>query len=152
MSAVARQAAWSEVITSILGDAIPDNWHPAALGVVKAIHTALFASVAAALMVFVWDGIRQHPGRRATYALGIAMTETAIYLSNNQVCPLTPLAEEFGADHGAVADIFLPGWAARRIPLVASTTLLLGLALNGRALLHRGLHGLPRRVSQGRET
>ena len=65
----------------------------------------------------------------------MALGETAIYVSNNQVCPLTPLAEELGAERGSVADIFLPDCVARRIPLFAGGALLLGLALNGHALL-----------------
>ena len=55
------------------------------------------------------------------------------YLSNNQVCPLTPLAEHLGAERGAVADLLLPAWAARRIPVVAGSMALVALALNARA-------------------
>jgi hypothetical protein len=135
MSGVARRPAWSEPLTRPLSRAIPDIRRPLALRIIKAIHTAIFASVGVAIAVFVWDGIRQRPGRRAAYALGIALAETGVYVSNNQVCPLTPLAEELGAERGAVADLFLPGWAARSIPLVASTALLVGLVLNGRAVL-----------------
>jgi hypothetical protein len=135
MSGVARRPAWSELLTRPLSHAIPDIRRPVALRAIKAIHTAIFASVGAAIAVFVWDGIRQRPGRRSAYALGIALAETGVYVSNNQVCPLTPLAEELGAERGAVADLFLPSWAARSIPLVASTALLLGLVLNGRARL-----------------
>ncbi|MGH2357012.1 MAG: hypothetical protein ACRDGJ_03240, partial [Candidatus Limnocylindria bacterium] len=55
------------------------------------------------------------------------------YVSNNQVCPLTPLAEEIGAERGSVVDNFLPDWAARRIPIVAGSAALLALFLNLRA-------------------
>jgi hypothetical protein len=94
----------------------------------------LFFSIGAAIALFTWDGVRQQPRRRAAYALGIALAEAGVYVSNNQVCPLTPLAEELGAERGAVVDMFLPGWAARRIPLVSSATLLAGLALHAIAL------------------
>jgi hypothetical protein len=60
--------------------------------------------------------------------------ETAVYASNNQVCPLTPLAEELGAARGSVVDIFLPAWAAKRIPLVAGSAALFALIFNVRAL------------------
>jgi hypothetical protein len=107
------------------------------LATIKAIHTIVFVSVGSALAVFVWDGIRGRPGGRAAVALGLAIAETGIYVSNNQVCPLTPLAEELGAERGAVADLFLPAWAARRIPVIGSSALLVGLVLNARALVNQ---------------
>lgn len=132
-----RRPAWSEPLTRPLGRLVPDRWRPGALAAIKAIHTVIFASIAAAIALFVWDGVRQRPSRRAACALGIAMAETGIYLSNNQVCPLTPLAEELGAESGAVADLLLPAWAARNIPLIGSAALLLGLMLHARARLSR---------------
>jgi hypothetical protein len=136
MSSLTRRPAWSEPLTRPLGVLMPATWRPAALTAIKAIHTLIFASIGAAICLFVWDGIRQRPGRRAAYALGIALAESGIYVSNNQVCPLTPLAEEFGAKSGAVVDMFLPGWVARRIPLLGTAALLLGLLLNARAMFN----------------
>jgi hypothetical protein len=49
-----------------------------------------------------------------------------VFLANDGVCPLTPLAERHGASHGTVSDIFLPDAIARTIPVWA--TALLGLA------------------------
>ena len=60
-----------------------------------------------------------------------------LYVSNNQVCPLTPLAEEFGAERGSVVDMFLPAGVARRIPLVAGSAAMLALVLNLRSLARR---------------
>jgi hypothetical protein len=93
----------------------------------------IFASVGAAIAIFVWEGLRGRAGARSVGALGIALAETAIYVSNNQVCPLTPVAEELGAERGNVADIFLPDWASRRIPLVSGSAVILGIALLVRA-------------------
>ncbi len=64
--------------------------------------------------------------------------KSAVYASNNQVCPLTPLAEELGASSGQVADIFLPSWFSRRIPILSVGILLVGLAFNTRAWLASG--------------
>jgi hypothetical protein len=75
----------------------------------------------------------------------VALAETAIYASNNQVCPLTPLAEELGAERGSVVDIFLPDWFSRRIPLLGSAAMVLGLVLNLRAWLGRRQPGRPGR-------
>ena len=107
------------------------------LAAIKAIHTVLFASISGAIAWFLVDGVRQRPSRGGVLALAVAIGETAVYVSNNQVCPLTPLAEEVGAERGSVVDIFLPDWAARRIPVVAGSALLLGVMLNMVAVARR---------------
>lgn len=135
----ARSPAWSGVLTAPLRAAIPVRWRALAVAVIKAAHTAIFISIGGLILLFAWDGICQRPRRRTLLSLGIALAETAIYASNNQVCPLTPLVEELGAERGSVADIFLPDWFSRRIPQFAGTVLVLGLVLNLRALL-RGAH------------
>ena len=132
-----RSPTWSQYLTDPAGRLIPQRWHGGTLIGIKAIHTILFASIGAAIALFVWDGLRGRPRRRTAYALGIALGETAVYLSNNQVCPLTPLAEQFGAESGSVVDIYLPDAVARRIPVVGGTALVLGLLLNGRASIAR---------------
>jgi hypothetical protein len=128
---------WSGVLTTRLAAFVPECHRSTALSLIKALHTVIFASVGSAIGLFVWDGLRRRPGRRAAIALGIVLTESAVYASNNQVCPLTPLAEKLGAERGSVADIFLPDWLARRIPLLGSGALVLGLVLNLRAWLGR---------------
>jgi hypothetical protein len=132
-----RTPAWSQHVTDPAARLLPPRWHGGTLIAIKTIHTMLFASIGAAVALFVWDGIRGHPRRRTAYALGVALGETAVYVSNNQVCPLTPLAEEFGAESGSVVDIFLPDAVARRIPVVSGTALVLGIVLNGRAFAAR---------------
>lgn len=131
---VVREPAWSGYLTRPMAGRIPGAWRRPVLHGIKALHTALFVSIGAAIVLFVWDGLRGQPRRQTAIALGIATAEAAIYVSNNQVCPLTPLAEELGAEHGAVADMFLPDWASRRIPVVSTTALLVGAVLNVRAL------------------
>jgi hypothetical protein len=131
----ARRPLWSGALTAPLAAGIPSGARPTALGAIKAIHTAAFVAIAAAILLFVWDGLRGRGGRRAVVALSVALAESAIYVSNNQVCPLTPLAEELGAERGSVVDIFLPDWLSRRIPLFGSGALVLGLVLNLRTWL-----------------
>jgi hypothetical protein len=132
-----RAPAWSQRITEPAARAIPSGWRPATVWSIKAIHTVLFLSIGAAIALFVWDGLRGRPRRRTAYALGLALGETAVYVSNNQVCPLTPLAAELGAPSGSVVDIFLPDAVARRIPIVSGTALFLGAALNLASLARR---------------
>jgi hypothetical protein len=94
------------------------------------------------------DGLRGRPSRRTAAAAAIAIAESAVYASNNQVCPLTPLVEELGAASGSVTDIFLPDWLSRRIPPIFGTILLVGLVLNARTWWAR----YPRRAGGGRRT
>lgn len=133
LPAARRQPAWSGPLTRPLAARIPIACRPVALAIIKLIHTAVFFSVAALIALFTWDGIRQRPRRRTVVAAAIALVEAAVYGSNNQVCPLTPLAEDLGAASGSVTDIYLPGWLSRRIPLISSAALVVGLVLNVRA-------------------
>jgi hypothetical protein len=128
-----RDPVWSGAMTSLLARRIPPDSHVDALSTIKAIHTAIFVSIAGAILLSVWDGVRGRPRRRTAIAGGMVVAETAVFLSNNQVCPLTPLAEQLGTGRGSVVDIFLPQWAARRTPLVAGSAALLALVLNLRA-------------------
>jgi hypothetical protein len=132
-----RRPVWSGLITAPLARLIPIDRRRQALSAIKAIHTAIFFSIAGAVLLAVWDGVRRRPGRRTALAGGVVLAESVVFVSNNQVCPLTPLAEELGAERGSVVDIFLPDWAARRIPVVAGSAAVLALVLNLRALRDR---------------
>ncbi len=132
-----RSPGWSGALTAPLARRIPAAAHPAMLAMIRTVHTVIFASVAAMIGVVVWDGLHGRPGRRTAAALAVVLAESATYVSNNQVCPLTPLAEEMGAERGSVVDIFLPAWAARRIPAVSVALVMVGLLLNARALCRR---------------
>ena len=122
-------------MTRNLAGAIPLRLRPAALIAIKAFHTVVFASVGAALVVTLIDGAIGRPRRRTAAAGALVAAETAVFLSNNQVCPFTPLAEELGAERGSVVDMFLPAAMARRIPLVAGTAAALSMGLNAAAVL-----------------
>lgn len=143
--AVGRTPFWSTAVTTPLAAHIPAGARPVVVTAIKAVHTAIFLSVAGLILLFAWDGIQGRPRRRSAIAAGVAFAESAIYASNNGVCPLTPLAEELGAASGSVTDIFLPDSISRRIPLVSGTVLVLGLVLNLRALFGNRHVRLPAR-------
>jgi hypothetical protein len=128
--AARRNPTWSGIVTRPLARAIPRSREREALIAIKGLHTALFFSIAAALLLTLWDGLRGRPARRTALAGGIVAAESLVYVSNNQVCPFTPLAEEFGAQRGSVVDIFLPAAVARQIPLVAGSAAVLALVSN----------------------
>lgn len=134
-AASSRTPVWSGNLTDSFARAVPSRWRPAALNLIKGVHTTAFLAVGAAILVVAWDGLRGRPRRRTGVALAVALAESSIYASNNQVCPLTPLTEKLGARNGAVADIFLPDWFSQRIPLFGGAALLVGLVLNAIALV-----------------
>lgn len=133
MSNVHRQPSWSGVLTRPLATRIAPALRPATVRAIKAIHTVIFFSVFGIIVLVAADGIRARPRRRTVLAIGLALAETGIYGSNNQVCPLSPLAEDLGAASGSVTDIYLPGWLSRRIPVLSGSLLIVGLVLNLRA-------------------
>lgn len=130
-----RRPFWSGALTAPLARRIPRQWRSTALVLIKAIHSLAFFSIAGLIGLFTWDGFRGRRRRRATVAGLVAFAESAIYASNNMVCPLTPLAEELGAPSGSVTDIYLPDWLSRRVPLFGGGTFLLGLVLHARLRL-----------------
>lgn len=125
-----RTPTWSGFFTRPVARVIPRQFRHQALIAIKGLHTILFFSIAAALGVTLWDGLRGRPAGRTAIAGGIVAGESLVYVSNNQVCPFTPLAEEFGAERGSVVDMFLPGVVARKIPLVAGSAALVALVMN----------------------
>ncbi len=111
--------------------------HRRTLLFVRSIHTAAFAVVAGSVLTVLGDGIRARPVRRTGVALAVALGECVVFAGNGFVCPLTELAERYGAERGSVTDIFLPGWLARNLAWVSGSILLIGIALNGRALARK---------------
>jgi hypothetical protein len=58
-----------------------------------------------------------------------------VYLANDGVCPLTPLAERHGAERGSVSDIYLPDALARTIPLWSTALVATAVVLHVAAFL-----------------
>ena len=129
-----REPVWSDRLTTVLAERIPARRRTVALVLIKAFHSFAFFAISACIVLLVWDGIRGRHGRRALLAGGITVAEVAIYGSNNQVCPLTPLAEQLGAERGSVTDIYLPRWLSARVPLLGGSAVLVGIALQVIAL------------------
>lgn len=144
-SSVHREPYWSGPLTAPLVELVPAERRTAVVTLIKAVHTAIFVSIAGLILRFTWDGLRGRTGRGSALAAAVALAETAVYLSNNQVCPLTPLAEELGAESGAVTDIFLPDRLSRRIPVIFGGILAVGLIVDLRTWLRRRPTVLPTR-------
>jgi len=132
-----REPAWSGPLTTPIAARVPPRCRRPLVALIKAIHTAIFFSIAGLIVLFTWDGVRGRLRRRTVAAAVVALAESAVYASNNQVCPLSPLAEELGAESGSVTDIFLPDWLSRRIPVISGSVLIVGLVLNLRTWRNR---------------
>lgn len=106
-----------------------DPWHGAALVAIRVVHSLVFFAEEASVGYLLYASLAKRQGRAAAIAAGAIAAESAIYFANGQHCPLSGLAEDLGADHVSVTDIYLPRWIAMRIftynaPLVAVAALL----------------------------
>ena len=102
---------------------------------IKAVHSAVFGVVLAAIAWLIATGLVGRRDRSVAVAALVVAAESAVFLANGGVCPLTPLAERYGAARGEVSDIFLPDRVARTIPRWSIPLVVLAVALHaGRPL------------------
>ena len=81
--------------------------------VVKFIHSVIFFFMVACLCYVLYCAITRRYDWTLLLALIAIFLEGLALLLNRWRCPLTTLAEKYGAANGAVTDIFLPGWLTR---------------------------------------
>lgn len=108
---------------------------PAAIALVKTVHTAVFLGELASIAWLVVSGATGRRDRSVALAATAVALETAVFVGNGLVCPLTPLAERLGATRGAVTDIFLPAPVARTIPIWSGALVILAVVLHLRAFV-----------------
>jgi hypothetical protein len=104
---------------------------------IRAVHTAIFFAELASILWLVVTGLVGRRDRSVAVAALAVAGEGAVFVANRGVCPLTPLAERYGASRGSVSDIFLPDSVARTIPWWSSALVVLGAVLHLRALARR---------------
>src|SRR3954469_17742025 len=85
----------------------------ARLLVVRAVHSAVFLVELWAILWLLVTGIARRSGPSVRVAGLLVAGEAAVFVGNRGVCPLTPIAERYGARDGRVSDIFLPDALAR---------------------------------------
>ena len=115
----------------------PATASPAQLVLIRGIHSAIFLVELVAIAWLVITGIVGRRDRSTAVAAVLVAGEAAVFLANDGVCPLTPLAERHGARRGGVSDIFLPDPVARTIPVWSTALIALAATLHVRALLRR---------------
>jgi hypothetical protein len=72
--------------------------------------------------------------KRVGIAGAIVAGETLVFAGNGFRCPLTELAERYGAQSGSVTDIYLPRWFAHNMPAIHTPLLVLMTYLPARNL------------------
>jgi hypothetical protein len=116
---------------------VPATGSPGLLVLVRGTHSAIFLVELAAIAWLLLTGIAGRRDRSTVVAAVLVAGEAAVFLANDGVCPLTPLAERHGARRGGVSDIFLPDPVARTIPLWSTALIAVAAALHVRALVRR---------------
>jgi hypothetical protein len=112
--------------------------HPeAVLVAVKTIHTLAWFSIESCMIYLLYAGFARRSDRSVVVATVVVGGESLIFAANGFRCPLTQLAESFGADNGSVTDIYLPGWFARNLPAIHVPLIVLAVFLHGRNLLQQ---------------
>lgn len=126
-----------------------EPWRGAALVAIKAVHSLVFFAEELSVGYLLYAGLTKRQDRTAAVAAGAVAAESAIYFGNGRRCPLTGVAEELGAEHGSVTDIYLPRWIAKRIftynaPLIVVAALLHARVFLARRSTRRGTRQLTR--------
>lgn len=116
-------------------DAASDGQARWTLTTIRVVHSAIFLVMLSAIGWLVATGITGRRDRSVALASGLVALESGVFLANAGVCPLTPLAEHYGARRGAVSDIFLPEALARTIPIWATPLVVIGIILHVRGVL-----------------
>jgi len=97
---------------------------------IKAVHTLAWFSVESGMIYLLYTGLMKRSDRRAAIAAAVVGAESLIFAANGFRCPLTTLAEQFGAERGSVTDIYLPGWFAHNLPAIHVPLLVLAAFLH----------------------
>lgn len=108
-----------------------------ALTLITAAHTLAWLSIESCMAYLLYAGAARRTDRRAALAGAVVAAESLIFAANRFRCPLTLLAEHFGAADGSVTDIWLPRWLAHNLPVIHVPLLAAAVYLNGRNLRER---------------
>jgi len=86
------------------------------------------------VLYLLYAGFAGNTGKRAGIAGAVVAAETLVFAGNGFRCPLTELAERYGAQSGSVTDIYLPKWFAHNMPAIHTPLLALMTYLHVRNL------------------
>jgi hypothetical protein len=100
------------------------------LTAIKAVHSAIFATELTCIGWLIATGAMGRRDRTVAVAAGVMAVEATVFVANQGTCPLTPLAERYGAKRGSVSDIFLPDVLARTLPIWSTGLLAVAAGLH----------------------
>lgn len=121
---------------------VAHGWTSRAIWAIKLLHTVIFVLMSCGILYTTYSGLRNRVTRLTVLSYLAVLGEGLVLALNHRRCPMTDVVEDLGAEHGSVSDIFLPDWAARRIP----QCLWLVVAGGGAFAWHRGHGRLAHRV------
>lgn len=107
---------------------------PAAVTAIKAFHTLAWLSIESCVVYVLYAGLRGRTDTSVGIAGGIVAGEVLVFAGSGFRCPLTALAERYGAQSGSVTDIYLPRWFAHNMPAIHAPLLVLMTYLHARNL------------------
>jgi len=110
------------------------------LALIKTIHTLAWFSIESCMIYLLYAGFTKRTDRSVVVATTVVGSECLIFAANGFHCPLTKLAESYGADSGSVTDIYLPGWFAHYLPVIHIPLLIMAAFLHGRNLYQGNQH------------
>lgn len=83
--------------------------------IIKSIHSILFLLMVFCLFYVLYCAIVGTYNWTLLAAMGFIIVDGLSIVLNHGRCPLTTLAEKYGAENGAVTNIFMPMWCARYV-------------------------------------
>ena len=107
------------------------------LTAIKALHTAIYAVMVAAILYILYCGITGTLNPLLAVSVGLVALEGAVFFGNGRKCPLTALAKQYGDPKGYVGDLFCPEWLSSRNFSIFTSLFVLGLLLVGLRVLSR---------------
>lgn len=99
------------------------------LAIVRGVHTAIYIVMAASTFVLLYAGITGAQGTWLPVAKVLLTAEVVVFFGNGMRCPLSALAERYGAVEGRVFDTFLPVRWTRYTFRFFGTIMTIGLLL-----------------------
>lgn len=111
---------------------LPRRPRPAAVVAIKVVHTLAWASIESCVLYVLFAGFVGRTDKRVGVAGLVVAGESLVFAANGFRCPLTELAERYGAERGSVTDIYLPKWFAHSIPAIHAPILVLMTYLHAR--------------------
>jgi hypothetical protein len=101
--------------------------HPKKIFAIKFVHSVIFIFMVACLVYILYCAATGRYDWTLLIALIAIFIEGLALLLNRWRCPLTTLAERYGAANGAVTDIFLPEWLTRHTFKISTIVLIIEL-------------------------